>query len=157
VSLNLLTNKNYGGTSGGEEHKFCMKKLPPHTKIRFYLFFLRLLKNWRQNARRGVNFTNILRTSFTHTDLKSTKNTVRPSVFFVLLGFAFVKAAHKMLVKSTPGFVCVRMYTLVHLCYVCMYGKSQACHVSNANVFIKTMCQDTVHPSRQACKFWPCN
>ncbi len=51
-----------GETSGVEERKFCMKKMPPHTKIRFYLFFLCLLKNWRQNARLGVNFANILRT-----------------------------------------------------------------------------------------------
>jgi hypothetical protein len=34
---------------------------------------------------------------------KVQKNTVKLSVFFALLGSACVKAAHKMLVKSTPG------------------------------------------------------
>jgi hypothetical protein len=36
-------------------------------------------------------------------DLKSAKNAVKPSVFYALLRSAHVKAAHKMLVKSTPG------------------------------------------------------
>jgi len=35
-------------------------------------------------------------------DPKSTKNTVKPSVFFAILGFVHVKAAGKTLVKSTP-------------------------------------------------------
>jgi hypothetical protein len=48
-----------------------------------------------------VNFTNILPNAFMREDLKSVKNTVKPSGFFVLLGFACIKAAHKMLVKST--------------------------------------------------------
>jgi len=38
-----------------------------------------------------------------HPDPKSPKNTVKPSVFFALLGSAHVKAEHKMLVKSTIG------------------------------------------------------
>ncbi len=40
--------------------------------------------------------------SFTETDPKSTKNTVKPSVFFALLESAHVTALHKMLVKLTP-------------------------------------------------------
>jgi len=35
-------------------------------------------------------------------DPKSTKNTVKPSIFFALLGPSSMKAARKMLVKSTP-------------------------------------------------------
>jgi len=53
-----------------------------------------------------INFTNILHAAFTYADLKSTKNKVKLSVLYVLLGSACVKAAHKMLVKSTPGLEC---------------------------------------------------
>jgi len=41
--------------------------------------------------RSGVDFTNILRADFMHTDPKSAKNTVKPSVSFALLGYALVK------------------------------------------------------------------
>jgi len=52
----------------------------------------------------GVNFTNILCKAFKYPNPKSSeKNTVKPAVFFVLLGSSRVKAAHKMLVKLTPG------------------------------------------------------
>jgi len=34
---------------------------------------------------------------------KAQKNTVKPTVFFALLGFARVKASNQMLVKLTPG------------------------------------------------------
>jgi len=59
----------------------------------------------------GVHFTNILRAAFTHSfyaqgtraDLKSAKKTGSLSAFLALLGSARVKAAHKALVKSTPG------------------------------------------------------
>jgi len=51
----------------------------------------------------GVNFTNTLGAAFTSADPKSTKNTVKLSVFFVLLGSVSVKARRKMLVKSTPA------------------------------------------------------
>ena len=53
--------------------------------------------------RLGVNFTNVLRAAFTHANLKSTKKTIRLSSFFALLGSGHVKAAHRMLVKLTPG------------------------------------------------------
>jgi len=36
-------------------------------------------------------------------DAKSAKNAVKLSVFFALLESAHVKAAHKMLMKLTPG------------------------------------------------------
>ena len=47
----------------------------------------------------GVNFTNILRAAFTHTDPKSAKK----DSFIGLLGSARVKAARRMLLKLTPG------------------------------------------------------
>jgi len=50
----------------------------------------------------GFNFTNVLRTAFTGTDPKSTKNTAKLSVFFALLGSSPVKAACKTLMKLTP-------------------------------------------------------
>ena len=50
----------------------------------------------------GVNFTNVLQAAFTSADPKSTKKTVKLSSFIALLGFAHVKAAHRMLVKLTP-------------------------------------------------------
>jgi len=50
----------------------------------------------------GVNFTKNLRTACTHKDPKSTKKTDGLTVFFGLLASAHVKAARKMLVKSTP-------------------------------------------------------
>ncbi len=40
---------------------------------------------------------------FTSEDPNSAKNTVKPSVFFALLGYVSVKAVHKMLVKLTQG------------------------------------------------------
>ncbi len=45
----------------------------------------------------------IFRAAFTGTNPKSAKNTVKPSVFFVLLESAHVIHAGKMLVKLTPG------------------------------------------------------
>jgi len=51
----------------------------------------------------GVSLINILRKTSTRTDPKRAKNTVKPSVFFVLLEFGLVKAATKTLVKLTPG------------------------------------------------------
>jgi len=51
----------------------------------------------------GVNFTNILRTAFMHEDPENSKNTVRSSDFFALLGSAYAKAASRTLMKLTPG------------------------------------------------------
>jgi len=50
----------------------------------------------------SVNFTYILLKAFAWADLKSAKNTVKSSVFFVPLGSVRVKATCKMLVKLTP-------------------------------------------------------
>jgi len=50
----------------------------------------------------GVHFTKILHKAFTCADPKSAKNTVKPPVFFVLLGSGQEKAANKMLVILTP-------------------------------------------------------
>jgi hypothetical protein len=51
----------------------------------------------------GVTFIYILQVAaFTRTDFKSAKNTVKLSVFFVLLGFSQAKAASRILMKLTP-------------------------------------------------------
>ena len=51
----------------------------------------------------GVNFTNVLWAAFTCADPKSAKKLLNLTVFFALLGSARVKAAHRTLVKLTPG------------------------------------------------------
>ena len=51
----------------------------------------------------GVNFTNILQAAFMHADPKSAIKLLNLTVFFALLGSAHVKAAHRTLVKLTPG------------------------------------------------------
>jgi len=50
-----------------------------------------------------VNLINILQTAFASADPESAKNTVKSSVFFVLLGSSSVKTVHKTFVKLTPG------------------------------------------------------
>jgi len=45
----------------------------------------------------------MLRAAYTCADPKLRKKTVKPSVFFALLGLEQVKAARKMLLKLTPG------------------------------------------------------
>jgi hypothetical protein len=50
-----------------------------------------------------VNFTNVSRAAFTGADLISAKRQSSHQCLFVLLGSASLKAAHKTLVKSTPG------------------------------------------------------
>jgi len=50
----------------------------------------------------GVNYSNIFREDFIREDPKRAKNTVKLLVFFALLGSVSIKAACKMLVKSTP-------------------------------------------------------
>ncbi len=51
----------------------------------------------------GIDFINIVREAFMHTDPKSTKKTDRLTVFFALLGSGRAKAARKMLVKLDPS------------------------------------------------------
>ncbi len=48
----------------------------------------------------GVNFTNVLLKAFT---IPKAQKTDGLTVFFVLLGFENVKAAHKTLMKLTPA------------------------------------------------------
>jgi len=47
----------------------------------------------------GVDFINVLRAAFAHTDPKSPKKTDNLNVFFALLGSARTKAALRMLMK----------------------------------------------------------
>jgi len=57
-----------------------------------------------------TDFTNILQAAFKHKNPKSATNTVKLSVFFVLLGFLHLENLHKTLVKLNPG------ESLFHLC-----------------------------------------
>jgi len=50
----------------------------------------------------GVNFTNVLREAFTHSDPESVKKDCYVISHFALLGYGRVKAAHKILMKLTP-------------------------------------------------------
>jgi hypothetical protein len=53
----------------------------------------------------GVNFTNILRATFTRADPKKPKNDSQViSSFCAFPGSALEKAAHKTLMKLTPGY-----------------------------------------------------
>jgi len=58
---------------------------------------------WHWFSTSGVNFTNILRSTFTLADPKSAKKTNDLTIFFALFESGHVKNARKMLVKSTPG------------------------------------------------------
>jgi hypothetical protein len=51
----------------------------------------------------GVDFTNILCAAFMHADPKRAKKYCQAMGLFAVLRSVRVKAAHKMLVKSTPG------------------------------------------------------
>ncbi len=53
----------------------------------------------------GVNFAYILQAAFKHADNKNAKNDSQ--VFVTLLGFIWVKAARKMLMKMTPNAVSI--------------------------------------------------
>ena len=53
----------------------------------------------------GLNFINVLRTAFTLVDPKSIKKIDDLTVFYTLLGSTGVKAVHRTLMKSTPGYV----------------------------------------------------
>ncbi len=58
---------------------------------------MKALKGGR-HRRPGVKFTKILRMQI----LKAQKSNNGLTVFFTLLEFAFIKAVHKVLVKSNP-------------------------------------------------------
>ena len=53
--------------------------------------------------RPGVNFINVLQATFTCADPEIAKKTVKSSSCFALLGSSSVKAAHRTLMKLTPG------------------------------------------------------
>jgi hypothetical protein len=80
-----------------------------HTKVFCELFWRKKIvkkatrKMLVKSITAGVNFTNILRAAFMLAHPKSTKNAVKLSVFFALLGSAPVKAVQKMLAKSMTG------------------------------------------------------
>ena len=57
----------------------------------------------RINQRPWVNFTNVLQAAFTRADPKSVIKLLNLTVFFALLGSGRVEAAHRTLVKLTPG------------------------------------------------------
>jgi len=59
----------------------------------------------------GVDFINVLRAALARADPKSTKNTVKSSGFFALLGSSCVKAAHRTLLKFTPGANTTKKFT----------------------------------------------
>ena len=59
--------------------------------------------NCKKEGRLGINFTNVLRAAFTFADPESAKKLLNLTVFFALLVSAGVKAAHRTLVKLTPG------------------------------------------------------
>ncbi len=54
--------------------------------------------------RSGFNFINIVQAAFMRADPESIKKTNSLTVFFVLLGSASAKAAHRMLIKLTIGY-----------------------------------------------------
>jgi hypothetical protein len=63
----------------------------------------------------GVDFTNILCTAFTRADPKSAKKTDCLTVLFVLLRSVHVKAARKMLMKSTHAWL--KQLSIFHKMY----------------------------------------
>jgi len=67
-----------------------------------HFFWTYIFQRW---WRAGVDFTHILRAAFTHADPKSTKIQSSHPCLFSLLGSVHIKAACKMLVKSTPEWV----------------------------------------------------
>jgi len=71
---------------------------------------VKLITEWRHGLLRyrstmdQVNiFDNLFKYRFYASRSQKRKETVKLSVFFSLLGSAHTKAAHKMLVKLTPG------------------------------------------------------
>jgi len=57
----------------------------------------------RKHGHQGVNFINNLQVAFKRADPESAKKTDNLIEFFVLSGSACIKAAHRMLMKLTPG------------------------------------------------------
>ena len=64
------------------------------------LFQIKVLKKLR-----GVNFINVFMRSFYPCSSQKCKKLFELTVFFALLGSAHIKAASKILLKLTPGFI----------------------------------------------------
>jgi len=78
---------------------FCLKYLYLH--IMFFLCVSIPVRRWMIS---GVNFINAFTKSFyERANPKSAKKTVKLTVFFALLGLSHSKAAHRTLMKLTPG------------------------------------------------------
>jgi len=56
-----------------------------------------------EDLKPAVNFSNVLRTAFTHADPKCAKRQSNQQCRLVLLGTTDVKAVHRTLMKLTPG------------------------------------------------------
>ncbi len=60
-----------------------------------------------KNVLSSADFTNIFCVAFTHPDPKSANNTVKQTVFFVLLGSAHLKASSKHIDEINPMLVLI--------------------------------------------------
>ncbi len=75
------------------------------------------------NETSGVNFTNVLRTTFMLVDPESVKNTVNHKYLFTPLGSMSAKAVLRTLVKLSPGvnFINVlREHFFVQTSFLCL-------------------------------------
>jgi len=82
---------------------FCRREMQPFIKLSFCAPLSRMQSLPCKVA--VVNFTNILRAAFTRANPNSAIKLLNLTVLFALLGYACVKAAHKMFVKLTPGYL----------------------------------------------------
>jgi len=73
----------------------------------------------------GVDFTNVLQAAFVCADPKSTKRQSSCQSFFVLLGSAHAKAAHRMLMKLSPD---VNFTNILYAAFTCIGPKSAKRH-----------------------------
>ena len=108
--------------------------------------FTRYLLGW---VDRLVDFINVLTLSFYIYACRSQKhkNLLGITVIFALSGFVYVKAAHKMLVKLTPGCHSQDPIQQVVLVEGCQPG--QASYVLIAGLL--GQCFSTFFPSRHPC------
>jgi len=90
------------------KNKVITRTLCFHKDLTYYPVYL-----WS-----GLNFINVLREAFTHTDPKSVKDTDDLTVFFTLSWSVSIKAAPKTLVKLTP--VLLYLWTCRSVLHECM-------------------------------------
>ncbi len=113
---------------------FCKLFSANHIKENLYIAYAGLqlpkFSKWLQDfnkaiglMRAGVNFINVFLEAFTRTDSKSPKDTDDLTVNFVLLGPAFVKAAHKTMMKSSPDAYLSTHFTAID--HLIMFLKEQ--------------------------------